>query len=129
MKRRTSLSIRLLWDKNETLAFELPNDINNTMATTFMVVLAFKLQNSTSPLSPELPNPPEVVAAGAVAATGDMDKDANNNNSEQSQSRKNSAANCSRKDRCIGKFVLDADAYEEIIKSPRKQILKYYKLC
>ncbi|KAI2808403.1 hypothetical protein BLOT_006345 [Blomia tropicalis] len=103
-KKKTAQSVRLVWGENETLSFDLNDDDVPYHQISFMLVLSSKMQNSLSPSSPESPQTPPDECKSLDQSTPP-------------------------KDRHIGHFILDRDIWlEEIIKRPRKQILKWFKL-
>lgn len=171
-KKKSSLSIRLIWGANETISIDLPEDSMENVR--LMLILAYKLQNVNSPQSPESPEntappppssfPPstnEIVEKDStkqniendampkqfVSKTNDSycnSNGTNSNNLHQQQRRDsssgidankvgrqtNSDSKNSFKHYCIGHFVLDGRTWiEEIIGKPRRQLLKWYKLC
>lgn len=132
-KLKTPLSIRMMWDENQTLTFDLPE--NSYQNVCFMVVLSFKLQNSSSPVSPESPDaPPPADHASRSLNSPRRSIDGNGGEGSaatkpvaQSTSRKNSSN--ARKECIIGHFVLDRATWmEDILIHPRKQILKWHKI-
>ncbi|KPM07850.1 synaptotagmin-2-like protein [Sarcoptes scabiei] len=171
-KKKSSLSIRLIWGANETISIDLPEDSMENVR--LMLILAYKLQNVNSPQSPESPEntappppssfPPstnEIVEKDSTKQNIENDampkqfvskandsycnsNGTNSNNLHQQQRRDsssgidankvgrqtNSDSKNSFKHYCIGHFVLDGRTWiEEIIGKPRRQLLKWYKLC
>lgn len=117
-KKKTSLSIRLLWGEEETVSFDLPEDVNQNIS--FMIVLSCKFQNSSSPTSPASPESPE-------AHSVEM-KELPDESIEQTPSRNNSSGSV-HKNLYVGHFVIDKETWQEAtLRRPRKQILKWYKL-
>ncbi|KAH7643663.1 synaptotagmin-2-like protein [Dermatophagoides farinae] len=150
-KKKTSLSIRLAWGKDETISFDLsPEESSEQMS--LMLILAYKMQDSNSPESPDSPMentqpPPPSSSLSSVinhqqhkqhsqtntnsiplSLTTTTTTTTSNNINNIQKSSKNSARNSLRKESCIGHFVLDRPTWIEIVRKPRKQIVKWYKL-
>lgn len=118
-KKKTSLSIRLVWGEEETVSFDLPEEPATNQCISFMVVLSCKFQNSTSPSLPTSPESPE---------SHPVDETPSQAPESAPNSRSNSTNN-PQKDLNVGHFVLDKETWQStILKHPRKQILKWYKL-
>ncbi|KAH9401308.1 hypothetical protein TYRP_002907 [Tyrophagus putrescentiae] len=128
-KKKTGLSVRLSWGEHETVSFDLiGNSDSGTGSSTvvsaceplhlmsFMLVLCCKAQNSTTPSSTE--------GSPQEQSTPEQDQQVGG-----SGSRKGSSGGSSRKDRIVGHFVLDHHLWmEEILRKPRKQIIKWHDL-
>ena len=116
-KKRSSASVKLVWGDNETIGFDLTDELSSDLTTlSFMLVLSYRTQCVQSPSSPEDEEPEieheneSLIELDGVPRT------------RRSSSKTN-------KDRHIGHFVLDHDCWiEEVVKRPRKQVLKWFRL-
>jgi len=120
-KKRSAASVKLVWGDNETIGFDLSDDLTADLSTlSFMLVLSYRTQCVQSPSSPEDELEPEVEP--------DQESSLIDFEGLPRTSRTNSK-NSSAKDRHIGHFVLDHDCWiEEVVKRPRKQVLKWFRL-